>query len=242
MVHPSADPTTVVNATVRAAFEFSGQKCSACSRVYLPRSLSNEIFSKMRTIMTDQLRIDTPLKFDTFTSAVIDRNSFNRIQTYLDYARTSPSTKILTGGECDDSVGFYIQPTLIETTDPNDKLMYEEIFGPVVTVYVYDDKKYDETVDLVNQTSSYGLTGSIFSQDKEILDETRKRLINTVGNLYVNDKSTGSIVNQQPFGGSRASGTNDKAGGPHYIFRFSSPLAIKTMKEPLQTFKHVSME
>ena len=242
MVHPSADPTTVVNATVRAGFEFSGQKCSACSRVYLPRSLSNEVFSKMKTILTDQLRIDTPLKFDTFTSAVIDRNSFNRIRSYLDYARTSSSTKILAGGEYDDSIGFYIQPTLIETTDPKDKLMYEEIFGPVVTVYVYDDKKYDETVDLVNQTSNYGLTGSIFSQDKKVLNETRERLINAVGNLYINDKSSGSVVNQQPFGGARASGTNDKAGGPHYVFRFSSALAIKTMKEPLKTFKHVSME
>jgi 1-pyrroline-5-carboxylate dehydrogenase len=196
----------------------------------------------MKTIMTDQLRIDTPLKFDTFTSAVIDQNSFNRIRSYIDYARSSSSAKILVGGEYDDSVGFYIQPTLIETTDPKDKLMSEEIFGPVVTVYVYDDKKYDETVDLVNQTSNYALTGSIFCQEKNVLEKTRERLINAAGNLYLNDKSTGSVVNQQPFGGARLSGTNDKAGGPHYIFRFSSPLAIKNMKEPLKTFKHISME
>jgi 1-pyrroline-5-carboxylate dehydrogenase len=196
----------------------------------------------MKTIMTKQLRIDTPLKFDTFTSAVIDRASFNRIRSYIDYARSSSSTKILVGGEYDDSVGFYIQPTLIETTDPKNKLMNEEIFGPVITVYVYDDKKFDETVDLVNQTSDYALTGSIFCQDKKILEKTRERLNNATGNLYLNDKSTGSIVNQQPFGGARLSGTNDKAGGPHYIFRFSSPLAIKNMKEPLKTFKHISME
>jgi 1-pyrroline-5-carboxylate dehydrogenase len=197
----------------------------------------------MKTIMTNQLRIDTPLKFETFTSAVIDRNSFNRIKAYIDYARSSSSTtKIVVGGDYDDSVGFYIQPTLIETTDPKDKLMREEIFGPVVTVYVYDDKKYNETVDLVNQTSNYALTGSIFCQDKTVLNQTRERLINAAGNIYLNDKSTGSIVNQQPFGGARLSGTNDKAGGPHYLFRFSSPLAIKNMKQPLKTFKHVSME
>src|SRR5205085_2670811 len=137
-----------------------------------------------------------PLKFDTFTSAVIDRTSFNRIKTYIDYARTSsPTTKILIGGKCDDSIGYYVQPTLIETTDPKNKLMSEEIFGPVLTVYVYDDKKYDETVNLVDQTSNYSLTGSIFCQDKKILDQTRERLINAAGNLYLNDKSTGSIVN-----------------------------------------------
>ncbi|CAF3164405.1 unnamed protein product [Rotaria socialis] len=242
LIHPSADITTIVNGTIRSAFEYSGQKCSACSRVYLPRSLSNEFYSQMKTIMEKQLRIDTPLKFDTFTSAVIDRNSFNRIRMYIDYARKSSSTKIIFGGECNDSVGFYIQPTLIETADPNHKLMQEEIFGPVVTVYVYDDKKYDETVNLVNQTSNYALTGSIFCQDKTILEKTRDRLVNAAGNLYLNDKSTGSVVNQQPFGGARLSGTNDKAGGPHYIFRFSSPLAIKSMKVPLTTFKHVSME
>jgi 1-pyrroline-5-carboxylate dehydrogenase len=196
----------------------------------------------MKTIMTNQLRIDTPLKFDTFTSAVIDQASFNLIKSYIDYARSSSSTKILVGGEYDDSTGFYIQPTLIETTDPKNKLMSEEIFGPVLTVYVYDDEKFNETVDLVNQTSNYALTGSIFCQDKKILEETRKRLINATGNLYLNDKSTGAVVNQQPFGGARLSGTNDKAGGPHYIFRFSSPLTVKNMKEPLKTFKHISME
>ncbi|UJR22625.1 hypothetical protein I4U23_025666 [Adineta vaga] len=242
LVHPTADLTTVVNGTVRSSFEYSGQKCSACSRLYIPRSLSKEFFSQMKTILTDQLRIDTPLKFDTFTSAVIDRASFNRIKAYIDYARSSSSAKIVIGGEYDDSVGYYIQPTVIEVTDSKDKLMKEEIFGPVATVYVYDDNKFDETVDLVNQTSNYALTGSIFCQDKKILEKTRQRLINAAGNLYLNDKSTGSVVNQQPFGGARLSGTNDKAGGPHYIFRFSSPLAIKNMKEPLKTFKHVSME
>jgi 1-pyrroline-5-carboxylate dehydrogenase len=196
----------------------------------------------MKTIMTNQLRIDTPLKFDTFTSAVIDRTSFNLIRSYIDYARSSSTTKILVGGEYDDSIGFYIQPTLIETTDPKNKLMSEEIFGPILTVYVYDDEKFNETVDLVNQTSNYALTGSIFCQDKNILEETRRRLINAAGNLYLNDKSTGAVVNQQPFGGARLSGTNDKAGGPHYIFRFSSPLTVKNMKEPLKTFKHISME
>lgn len=196
----------------------------------------------MKKIMTEQLRIDSPLQFDTFTSAVIDRNSFDRIRTYLDYAKRSQSAKILVGGQCNDSVGFFVQPTLIQTTDPKNKLMCEEIFGPIVTVYVYDDDKFDETVDLVNQTSNYALTGSIFCQDKKVMEKTRERLFNAAGNLYLNDKSTGSVVNQQPFGGARLSGTNDKAGGPHYIFRFSSPLAVKNMKDPLTTFKHISME
>jgi len=242
LVHPSADLTTVVYGTIRSAFEYSGQKCSACSRAYIPRSFAKQFFSQMKTIMSEQLRIDSPLKSETFTSAVIDRASFNRIKGYLDHARTSKSTKIVVGGQCDDSVGYYVQPTLIETTDPNDKLMREEIFGPVLTVYVYDDSKFDEVVDLVNQTSNYALTGSIFCQDSTVLNRTRERLINATGNLYLNDKSTGSIVNQQPFGGARLSGTNDKAGGPHYLFRFSSPLSVKNMKEPLKTFKHVSME
>ena len=240
LVHPSADLTSVVYGTIRSAFEYSGQKCSACSRVYLPRSFATEFFAQMKKIMSEQLRIGSPLKFETFTSAVIDRASFNRIRSYLDYARSS--AKIRVGGETDDSKGFYVQPTLIETNDPKNKLMCEEIFGPVLTVYVYDDNQYDEIVDLVDQTSNYALTGAIFCQDKPILQRTQERLIYATGNLYLNDKSTGSIVNQQPFGGARLSGTNDKAGGPHYIFRFASPLAVKTMKQPLKTFKHVSME
>lgn len=235
--------TTVVYGTIRSAFEYSGQKCSACSRVYLPRSWSSEFYAKMKTIMTNELRIDSPLNFETFTSAVIDRASFNRIRSYLDYARSpSSNSQILIGGQVDDSVGFYVQPTLIETKDPKNRLMSEEIFGPVVTVYLYDDEKFDQVVDLVNETSNYALTGSIFCKDEQILDKTRQRLIYATGNLYLNDKSTGSIVNQQPFGGARLSGTNDKAGGPHYIFRFASPLATKIMKDPLKTFKHVSME
>ncbi|CAF1122395.1 unnamed protein product [Rotaria sp. Silwood1] len=242
LIHPSADLTTVINGTIRSAFEYSGQKCSACSRVYLPKSLSDKFYSQMKNIITNELRIDTPLKFDTFTSAVIDRNSFNRIRSYIDFARTSSTTKILVGGEYDDSIGFYIKPTLIETIDPKNKLMCEEIFGPVVTIYVYDDKKFDEIVDLINETSTYALTGSIFCQDKIILDKTHECLRNAMGNLYLNDKSSGSVVNQQPFGGARLSGTNDKAGGPHYLLRFSSPLSVKNMKEPLKTFKHVSME
>jgi len=240
LVHPSADLTSVVYGTIRSAFEYSGQKCSACSRLYLPRSFSSEFFGQMKKIMSEQLRIDSPLKFDTFTSAVIDRASFNRIRSYLDFARST--AKIVVGGETDDSKGFYVQPTLIETKDPKNKLMCEEIFGPVLTVYVYDDEQYDQIVDLVDQTSNYALTGAIFCQDKKTLQKTYERLIYATGNLYLNDKSTGSIVNQQPFGGARLSGTNDKAGGPHYIFRFASPLAVKNMKQPLKTFKHVSME
>ena len=235
--------TTVVNGTIRSAFEYSGQKCSACSRLYLPRSWADRFFSQMKEIISEQLRIDSPLKFETFTSAVIDRASFNRIRSYLDYARSpSSNSRILIGGEVDDSVGFYVKPTVIETKDPKNRLMSEEIFGPVLTVFVYDDDQYDQTVNLVNQTSNYALTGSIFCQDKQILEKTYQRLIYATGNLYLNDKSTGSVVNQQPFGGARLSGTNDKAGGPHYIFRFASPLATKVMKDPLKTFKHVSME
>jgi 1-pyrroline-5-carboxylate dehydrogenase len=242
LVHSSADPTTVVYATIRSAFEYSGQKCSACSRLYLPRSMSKIFFAQMKSIMTNELKIGSPLQHDTFMSAVIDRPSFDNIRNYIEYARSSPTTKILVGGQCNDSVGFYVEPTLIETTDPNDKLMREEIFGPVLTVYVYEDNKYDETLELIDQTSSYALTGSIFCKDEEVLKKSRERLMQAMGNLYINDKSTGAVVNQQPFGGARLSGTNDKAGGPHYIFRFSSPLSVKDMKVPLKTFKHISME
>ncbi|CAF1220831.1 unnamed protein product [Rotaria magnacalcarata] len=242
LIHSSADPTTIVYATIRSAFEYSGQKCSACSRVYLPRSMSKTFFAHMKSIMMNELKIGSPLQHETFTSAVIDRASFDNIRNYIEYARSSPTTKILVGGQCDDSVGFYVQPTLIETTDPKDKLMCEEIFGPVLTVYVYEDDKYDETLELIDQTSNYALTGSIFCKDENVLKKTRARLMQAMGNLYINDKSTGAVVNQQPFGGARLSGTNDKAGGPHYIFRFSSPLAVKNMKEPLKTFKHASME
>ena len=242
LIHPSADMPTIVNGTIRSAFEYSGQKCSACSRVYLPRSLAKEFFSQMKSILSGQLRVDSPLNFETFTSAVIDRASFDRIRSYLDFARSSSTAKILVGGQTDDSVGFYVQPTLIETTDPKNKLMCEEIFGPVLTVFVYEDEKFNEIVELVDQTSSYALTGSIFCHDQKILEQTRRRLHYAIGNLYLNDKSTGSVVNQQPFGGARLSGTNDKAGGPHYLFRFASPLAVKDMKEPLKTFRHVSMD
>lgn len=234
--------SSIVNGTIRSGFEYSGQKCSACSRVYLPRSLAKEFFAQMKSIMTSQLRVASPLNFETFTSAVIDRAAFDRIRSYLDFARSSPNAKILVGGETDDSVGFYIQPTLIESSDPKNKLMCEEIFGPVVTVHVYEDANFADIVELVDQTSNYSLTGSIFCHDKKILEQTRQRLHYATGNLYLNDKSTGSVVNQQPFGGARLSGTNDKAGGPHYIFRFASPLAVKNMKDPLKTFRHVSMD
>ncbi|CAF0746168.1 unnamed protein product [Didymodactylos carnosus] len=242
LIHPSADPTTIVYATIRASFEYSGQKCSACSRVYLPRSLARSFFDDMKNIMDNELKIASPLEFDTFSSAVIDNKSFDRIKSYIDYAKSSSSSKIIAGGLCDNHNGYYIHPTMIETKNPNDKLMTEEIFGPVVTVYVYDDKKFDEIVDLVDHTSSFGLTGSIFCQDKAVLEKTKERLLHSVGNLYLNDKSTGAVVNQQPFGGSRSSGTNDKAGGPHYILRWTSPISVKDMKQPLNTFKHISME
>ncbi|XP_015268070.1 PREDICTED: delta-1-pyrroline-5-carboxylate dehydrogenase, mitochondrial isoform X1 [Gekko japonicus] len=241
-VHASADVPSVVSGTLRSAFEYSGQKCSACSRLYAPDSL----WPRIKGLLLEEhqkIKVGDPVEdFQTFFSAVIDQKSFGRIQRWIKHAEMSSSLNILAGGKCDDTVGYFIQPCIIETRDPKDPIMQEEIFGPVLTVYVYPEKQYQDVLRLIDSTSPYGLTGAVFAQDKAVVAEARQLLRNAAGNFYINDKSTGSVVAQQPFGGSRASGTNDKPGSPHYLLRWTSPLAIKETHVPLGDWKYPYMQ
>ncbi|XP_047727155.1 delta-1-pyrroline-5-carboxylate dehydrogenase, mitochondrial [Prionailurus viverrinus] len=241
-VHRSADVDSVVSGTLRSAFEYGGQKCSACSRLYVPQSLWPQIKGRLLE-EHGRIKVGDPAEdFGTFFSAVIDAKSFGRIKKWLEHARSSPSLTVLAGGKCDDSVGYFVEPCIIESKDPREPIMKEEIFGPVLTVYVYPDDKYKETLRLVDSTSSYGLTGAVFAQDKDVVQEATTMLRNAAGNFYINDKSTGSVVGQQPFGGARASGTNDKPGGPHYVLRWTSPQVIKQTHEPLGDWRYSYMQ
>uniref|UniRef100_A0A670IYF6 Multifunctional fusion protein n=1 Tax=Podarcis muralis TaxID=64176 RepID=A0A670IYF6_PODMU len=240
-VHSSADVPSVVSGTLRSAFEYGGQKCSACSRLYAPDSL----WPRIKAALLEEhrkIKVGNPTDFETFFSAVIDHKSFERIKKWLSHAETSSNLSILAGGGCDDEVGYFVQPCIIETKDPKDPIMQEEIFGPILTVYVYPESQYKDILQLIDNTSPYGLTGAVFAQDKAVIDEASKVLRNAAGNFYINDKSTGSVVAQQPFGGSRASGTNDKPGSPHYILRWTSPQAVKETHAPLGDWKYPYMQ
>ncbi|KAK2821565.1 hypothetical protein Q7C36_020908 [Tachysurus vachellii] len=240
-VHKSADIGSVVTGTIRSAFEYGGQKCSACSRMYVPDSLWPQIKKELLNVHK-QIKVGDPVQdFGTFFSAVIDDKSFGRIKGWLQYAESSPNLTVIAGGKCDDKKGYFVEPTIIETKDPQDKIMNEEIFGPVLTVYVYPENDYRKVLELIDNTSPYALTGAVFAQDQTVLDEAAKALRNAAGNFYVNDKSTGSVVAQQPFGGSRASGTNDKPGGPHYVLRWTSPQVVKETHVPLRDWKYSYM-
>ncbi len=224
--HPSANVPAYVTALVRGSFEYQGQKCSAGSRAYVPSSL----WPKVREMLVDQIKeidMGTPLDFRNFMAAVIDEPSFDRIMGYIDHAKNSSEAEILTGGNGDKSEGYFVEPTVVVTTNPHFKLMQEEIFGPVLTLYVYEDADLDKTLDLVDTTSPYALTGAIFAEDRKEVERLAKRLRHAAGNFYVNDKSTGAVVGQQPFGGARASGTNDKAGSMVNLLRWTSLRAIK---------------
>ncbi|XP_034936745.1 delta-1-pyrroline-5-carboxylate dehydrogenase, mitochondrial [Chelonus insularis] len=240
-VHPSADVTTVVNATIKSSFEYSGQKCSACSRMYVPESLWPKIKQDLLSIR-NELKIGDVQDFSIFTSSVIDEAAYHRIVGYIEHAKSSPNLEIIGGGTYDKSQGFFIQPTIITTSDPNDKIMKEEIFGPVLTIFIYKDNKLNETMKLVESSTPYALTGAIFAQDLNWAKEALKEFKYTAGNFYINDKSTGSVVGQQPFGGGRMSGTNDKAGGPHYVLKWSSPQSIKETFVPITEYKYPYME
>lgn len=241
-VHPSADVKTVVPATIRSAFEFSGQKCSACSRMYVPSSLWKEIKQGMLDIV-HQIKVGSPLKYENFISAVIDEAAFKRISSYIQDAKNRKNeTEIIAGGTFDKSRGYFINPTIVQVRDPQDRLMKEEIFGPVLSVFVYEDSEVDKVVDLVDSSTSYALTGAIFGQDPKFLKKASSRLKYAAGNFYINDKSTGSVVGQQPFGGSRMSGTNDKAGGPHYLLRWTSPQNVKETFVPQSEWKYSYMD
>uniref|UniRef100_A0A914ZVL4 Multifunctional fusion protein n=1 Tax=Parascaris univalens TaxID=6257 RepID=A0A914ZVL4_PARUN len=241
-IHPSADIESVVAGTVRSAFEYQGQKCSACSRVFIPESLWPTIKEKL-TAVKKQIKVGDVRDGSVFMSAVIDANAFDRIVSYIEYARKgNDGAEIIFGGSCDNAKGYYIQPTLVRVNNWKSKLLTEEIFGPVLTAYVYPDSDALKVVSQLKNATAFGLTGAVFAQNKEFLYKARDVLRDAVGNMYLNDKSTGSVVGQQPFGGARMSGTNDKAGGPHYALRWSSPLVIKETHVPTTEWKYPSMD
>ncbi len=224
--HPSANPESFVAAVIRGGYEYQGQKCSAGSRLYIPSSLWPQI-KKRLVEEIKEVKMGAPTDFRNFMAAVIDESSFDRIMKYIDHAKNSTEAEILAGGNGDKSKGYFIEPTLVQTTNPKFKLMEEEIFGPVVTLYVYEDSKLEETLDLVDTTSPYALTGAIFAEDRKAVNHLAKKLRHAAGNFYINDKPTGAVVGQQPFGGARASGTNDKAGSPVNLLRWTSLRSIK---------------
>ncbi|MBF5027415.1 L-glutamate gamma-semialdehyde dehydrogenase [Planobacterium oryzisoli] len=226
MVHPSANAQAVATAMVRGAFEYQGQKCSAASRAYIPQSLWNEV----KDIVGQQLKsikIGSPEDPSNFVNAVIDKNSFEKCKGYIERAEKSDVAEVVFGGTCDDSKGWFVHPTVILTSNPQYESMVEEIFGPILTVFVYEDSEWTNTLKIVDQTSPYSLTGSIFAQDRYAVSEAYNALENAAGNFYINDKPTGAVVGQQPFGGARASGTNDKAGSKMNLMRWVSVRSVK---------------
>ncbi|KAJ3175810.1 1-pyrroline-5-carboxylate dehydrogenase [Irineochytrium annulatum] len=233
-IHKSADPKHAAMQTVRSAFEYMGQKCSACSRVFVPDNLWDE-FRENLVKETEKLKVGPVDNFENFMSAVINEQSYNKIKSYLDAIKSGADkdSKILTGGHCDSSKGYFISPTVVHTTSPTSRTMTDELFGPVVTVYVYPAEKYEETLKLADETSKYALTAGLFATEREAIVVGQKALRNAAGNFYINDKSTGAVVGQQPFGGSRASGTNDKAGSGLNLIRWVSPRTIKESFVPI---------
>ena len=227
IAHPTAKPQQVATAITRGAFEFQGQKCSAASRVYLPKSTANEILELVKKDIASFNKPGSPEDMSNFITAVIHEGAFDKLAKYIDKAKEDKDAEIIAGGNYDKSVGYFIEPTVILTTNPQYETMYTELFGPVVTVYVYEDNDWGETLKLVDGTSEYGLTGAVLSGDRYSIDEATKALQNAAGNFYINDKPTGAVVGQQPFGGARASGTNDKAGSMQNLLRWVSPRLIK---------------
>ena len=242
-VHPSSDPQEVAVAIVRGAFEYQGQKCSAASRGYIPASLWPEVKQRMGDMLS-RVTVGDVREFSHFMNAVIDEASFDNVMSYIEYARKSPDASVIFGGTGDKSVGYFVQPTVILTTDPHFKSMEEEIFGPVMTIYVYKDKDYEETLHLCDQTSPYALTGSVFSHDRAALNTACRILRYAAGNFYFNDKPTGAVVGQQPFGGARGSGTNDKSGSYLNLLRWTNPRTIKeTLISPTEfTYPYMKVD
>jgi 1-pyrroline-5-carboxylate dehydrogenase len=239
-VHHSANPLEVATAMVRGAFEYQGQKCSAASRAYIPLSLWPQIKDSLLD-MTASIKVGDVRDFGNFVNAVIDEAAFNNIMSYIEQAKNSPDASVLAGGEGDSSKGWFIQPTIILTTNPQFLTMEEEIFGPVMTIYVYPDERFDETLRICDQTSPYALTGSIFSADKYALVHACKVLRYAAGNFYYNDKPSGALIGQQPFGGARASGTNDKSGSHLNLLRWVSPRTIKETLQPATDYRYPYM-
>lgn len=241
IAHKSADPDVVVTALLRGAFEFQGQKCSAASRAYIPSNMADEVKKKM-VAGVKSFTMGTVENFSNFINAVIDEKSFDNIKRYIDNAKKDAKAEILVGGKCDKKEGYFIQPTIIEAKDPKYVTMCEEIFGPVLTIHVYNANQYEKTLDLLDNTSPYALTGSVIARDKEAIELATVKLRHAAGNFYINDKPTGAVVGQQPFGGARASGTNDKAGSILNLYRWLSPRTIKETFNPPVDYRYPFME
>ena len=239
--HPTADIDASATAVIRGAFEFQGQKCSAASRIYIPNSISEKLISKV-VDEAKTIKMGSPIDFNNFMTAVIHENAFKRISSYIDYAKKSKECEILHGGNYDDSVGYFVEPTIILTTNHQFKTMQEEIFGPVVTLYVYDDNKWSEMLDIVDNTSDYALTGAFISQDENSIEYALKKLKYSAGNFYINDKPSGAVVGQQPFGGCRASGTDDKAGSKLNLLRWVSPRLVSRTHNPPTHYPYEYMD
>ncbi|MCM5528288.1 L-glutamate gamma-semialdehyde dehydrogenase [Parasegetibacter sp. NRK P23] len=237
IAHSSADPAVVATALARGAFEFQGQKCSAASRAYIPSNIAEQVKKKLID-QVNSMKMGSTEDFSNFINAVIDQKSFDKLKKYIDNAKKDRKAKILVGGNCDKSVGYFIEPTVIETTDPRYVTMCEELFGPVLTIYVYDADQFERALDLVDATSPYALTGSIIATDRAAVALATSRLRNAAGNFYINDKPTGAVVGQQPFGGARASGTNDKAGSMLNLYRWLSARTIKETFNPPTDYKY----
>jgi 1-pyrroline-5-carboxylate dehydrogenase len=241
VAHKSAKAKEVATAITRGAFEFQGQKCSAASRAYIP----DNIWSDVKSYVVEDLKsikMGSPEDFTNFFNAVIDERAFDKIAGYIDKAKANPMNEIIAGGNYDKSKGYFIEPTVVVTKDPQSLTMCEEIFGPVITLYVYQAERFEETLELVNSTSPYALTGAIFSQDRYAINLATKKLVDAAGNFYINDKPTGAVVGQQPFGGARASGTNDKAGSVLNLYRWVSPRTIKETFVPPTDYRYPFLE
>jgi len=241
VAHPSCHTKAVATAITRGAFEYQGQKCSAASRAYLPKSKWPEIKEYLLADLAT-VKMGSPEEFSNFFNAVIDEASFDKLAGAIDEAKNSSEAKIIAGGTYDKSIGYFVAPTVIETTNPYYRTMQEELFGPIITIYIYEDQEFEATLDIIDNTSPYALTGAIFAQDRYIIELATKRLSNSAGNFYINDKPTGAVVGQQPFGGARASGTNDKAGSALNLMRWVSPRTIKETFVPAVNYRYPFME
>ena len=241
IAHPSANPKEVATGIIRGAFEFQGQKCSAASRVYLPQSLAEKVIAEVKSDLKT-ISMGSPADFKNFVTAVIHRGAYDRLVAAIEQIKKDQDVEIVAGGGYDDSKGYFIEPTVVLSTNPHYDTMSRELFGPLVTLYVYPDAEWSKTLNLVDQTSEYALTGAVYSQDRYALEEALTALENSAGNFYINDKPTGAVVGQQPFGGARGSGTNDKAGSSLNLLRWVSPRLIKETFVPASDYRYPFLE
>lgn len=241
IAHPSANPKEVATGIIRGAFEFQGQKCSAASRVYLPQSLAEKVIAEVKSDLKT-ISMGSPADFKNFVTAVIHREAYDRLVAAIEQIKKDQDVEIVAGGGYDDSKGYFVEPTVVLTTNPHYDTMSRELFGPLVTLYVYPDAEWSNTLNLVDQTSEYALTGAVYSQDRYALEEALTALENSAGNFYINDKPTGAVVGQQPFGGARGSGTNDKAGSSLNLLRWVSPRLIKETFVPASDYRYPFLE